>query len=222
MGKEKKEEIESELEALEKQRNESIGKLKEALEKPEFTKPKEFHRQMEVIQNFYSTRAVAHASFFVASIFGLFTILALMESSFQKLSNYWSWIALGLLSITYWGVFVIGLHSFLKFGRYSIYAQIAARLTSGQADDWILDSKLVEDNIRAEYTIGAKVMKWVKATKLARAMKRTKTTRRTNSLKLNEWFSRHNKDVYKWSYFGISISAFFAFLIIILLRNHFL
>ena len=187
---------------------------------------REFNRQVEIVQNFYSTRAVAHASFFVASIFGMFTILALMVSIFQKLSNDWFWTAMVLLSLTYWGIFLVGFHSFLKFSQYSTYAQHAARLTSGKADDFILQSVLEQDKILKKYTVRAGFMKWVKTTKLAKAMKHIKTVRRVNNLKPKEWFSRefsrHKIGIYEWAYFGVSISAFGAFLIIIFLRNHIL
>jgi hypothetical protein len=91
-------------------------------------KEQELKRQLTVAEDFYSSRTVAHASFFVASIFGSFTILALMEREF---------VSLVLLSIIYWFVFLFGVFSFLNFSRYAIRAQIAERKIANEAETFI-------------------------------------------------------------------------------------
>lgn len=84
----------------------------------------ELDRQLGIEEDFYSARAVAHASFFVASVFGLFTILAFMETS--------SMVSKALLSVTYWVVWGFGLYSFLNFSRYAVHAQQAESRTTRQ------------------------------------------------------------------------------------------
>jgi len=76
--------------------------------------------------DFNSTRAVAHASFFVASVFGLFTILASMER--------FSLMGKIFLSFTYWFIWLFGLYSFLNFSRYSIHAQQAKNRIVGEIE----------------------------------------------------------------------------------------
>jgi hypothetical protein len=66
------------------------------------------------IVDFYSNRAIAHASFLIASIFGLFSVLSFIEVS----SGY----PLIALSVTYWLLWLLGLYS---FGNFSFYASIA-------------------------------------------------------------------------------------------------
>lgn len=157
---------------------------------------KEINRQVEIVQNFYSTRAVAHASFFVASIFGLFTVLALMDSSFLELSSNWSsWAALVLLSFTYWGVFAVGWHSFMKFSQYSIYAEYAESLTAQKANELVVTRSFERNEIVTLATILARPREWFN-----RKLKRYYIS-----------FSRHNKDIYDLAYVGIGISAFIAF-----------
>jgi hypothetical protein len=90
----------------------------------------ELERQLAIVEDFYSTRAVAHASFFVASVFGLFAILELMERRFSMTS-------LALLSLAYWIVWAFGLFSFLNFCRNALRANYAERMIASQAEGLI-------------------------------------------------------------------------------------
>jgi hypothetical protein len=102
----------------------------------------EFDRQLSVVEDFYSTRAVAHASFFVASIFGLFAILAFMER-FTMVSKI-------LVSFAYWAVWSGGLYSFMRFSFYSGRAQAAQRRTTKDAEKlW----DVVPENPKGQQTI---------------------------------------------------------------------
>jgi hypothetical protein len=103
----------------------------------------ELNRQLTVAENFYSSRTVAHASFFVASIFGSFTILALMKREF---------VSSVLLSIIYWLVFLFGVFSFLNFSRYAIRAQIAEGKTANEAETFI-KQELEKPNTRQDKLI---------------------------------------------------------------------
>lgn len=75
--------------------------------------------QYEVIQDFHNKRANAFASLFVASMFGLFTLLSLMERIVDLTSP------LILLILCYLTVFGFGLYSLLNFSYYATVAQIA-------------------------------------------------------------------------------------------------
>ena len=69
---------------------------------------------------FYSDRAISHASFLVASIFGLFTVLSLMtNASIELLSLIWL-----TLTCVYWFLWTFGLYALLNFGYYAIVAQV--------------------------------------------------------------------------------------------------
>lgn len=66
--------------------------------------------------DFYSDRAVAHASFLIACIFGLFTILSLVDTIF------W-WVSLLLLFMTYYGLWAFGLYCLLNFRYYVLFSE---------------------------------------------------------------------------------------------------
>lgn len=73
------------------------------------------------IIQFHSDRAIANASFLIASVFGLFVILALMPSSPADLLS-----IKGLsLAVTYGFLWGFGLYSLLNFGYYADNAQVA-------------------------------------------------------------------------------------------------
>jgi hypothetical protein len=89
-------------------------------------------KRLSTVQDFFSKRAVAHASFFVASIFGLFTILSLMEKFVNRMPFYgiiwqlawdWNFARFLLLSSSYWFIWLFGLYSFANFGYYATLAQ---------------------------------------------------------------------------------------------------
>ena len=71
--------------------------------------------KISVMADFYSDRAVAHASFFLASFFGLFSILALAQSNQDSLK--WIW------AIPYWLLFLGSLYTFTNFSLYATYAE---------------------------------------------------------------------------------------------------
>lgn len=79
---------------------------------------------------FYSDRAIAHASFLVACIFGLFTILSVMNNVFGKFSLL-VWI---LLAITYWVLWSFGLYSLLNFGFFATVAQVSKEMITEGSD----------------------------------------------------------------------------------------
>ena len=64
--------------------------------------------------DFYSDRAVAHASFFLASLFGLFSVLSLAQNQ-HTLKCVWA--------IPYWLLFLGSLYTFVNFSFYATYAQ---------------------------------------------------------------------------------------------------
>ncbi len=66
--------------------------------------------------DFYSDRAVAHASFLIAIIFGLFTILSLVNIKFR-------WESLLLLFTTYWGLWGFGLYCLYNFRYYALFSE---------------------------------------------------------------------------------------------------
>lgn len=80
--------------------------------------------EYEVIQDFDNKRANAHASLFVASMFGLFTLLALMARILNRSMPYFV-IVLGLLFVSYVFVFVFGLYSLLNFFIYATVSEAA-------------------------------------------------------------------------------------------------
>jgi hypothetical protein len=102
-------------------------------------------KRLSIVQDFFSKRAVAHASFFVASIFGLFTILSLMEKFINRMPFYgviwqlaWDWNSARflLLSSSYWFIWLFGLYSFANFGYYATLAQ--------KAEEKIVENKDIE------------------------------------------------------------------------------
>jgi hypothetical protein len=70
--------------------------------------------------DFYSDRATAHASLFVASLFGIFTLLAIV----QNLSGFGVWASI----IIYFALIYAGYFTLVRFG---FYADISQRITEG-------------------------------------------------------------------------------------------
>ncbi len=68
--------------------------------------------------DFFSDRATTHASFVVATTFGLFTILFSL-TNIPK--TFWAIIVIG---ITYFALLGLAIYSFLNFGYYAILADI--------------------------------------------------------------------------------------------------
>lgn len=93
--------------------------------KPEDPREEPDIRRVGPLLDFYSDRAVAHASFLVASIFGLFTLLTII----QQLD-----VHLMLLSVPlfWWSVPIFFVFSYLGYYtllRFGFYARIAQKLS---------------------------------------------------------------------------------------------
>lgn len=71
-------------------------------------------QKIAIMVDFYSDRADAHATLFLAFLFGLFTVLAIAQNQ-----NTCKWI----WGIPYWFLFLGGFYSFLNFSLYATYAQ---------------------------------------------------------------------------------------------------
>jgi len=97
-------------------------------------------KSLSIVQDFFSKRAVAHASFFVASMFGLFTILSFMERDVNRISLAWNWnLRLSLLSATYWFIWLFGFYSLGNFGYYATLAQHAEEKIAENKDNEIIN-----------------------------------------------------------------------------------
>lgn len=72
----------------------------------------------EALLDFYSDRAVAHASFFLASLFGLFTVLAITQNAQV---NKWLWL------IPYFLLFSLGVYTYSNFCYYAVLADSIRR-----------------------------------------------------------------------------------------------
>jgi len=141
-----------------------------------------------VVQDFYSKRAVAHASFFVASVFGSFTILTFMERCYERLSSNGiaSIMTLVLLSLTYWAIGGLGFYSFMNFSNYSNLAQHAEQKGAGKVD------KEIRDEARK---IQGKATGWFA------------------DIKSSKQFARHNLLMFLLAYLAVIIFAFTAFVL---------
>jgi len=97
--------------------------------------------KLATIQDFYSKRTVAHASFFVSSLFGLFTLLSLMltvkarGSTLVPLET-----ILVLLLVPYGIVWFFGLYSLFNFDYYASLAEHAeTKIASDKMSELALD-----------------------------------------------------------------------------------
>lgn len=83
-------------------------------------------QEYEVIQDFDNKRANAHASLFVASMFGLFSLLALMGRIVDRtLPSFANYAVIILLLLSYIFVWFFGLYSLLNFFFYATVAHYA-------------------------------------------------------------------------------------------------
>ncbi len=138
-----------------------------------------------VIQDFYSKRAIAHASFLVASIFGLFTILSILRGMMNEPWN----LARTFLVVSYWGVWAFGAYSFLNFGYYASLSHDALlKIARDQNDSLIKDST-------AKHQIP---VKWFFELKAGREHA--------------GWVRRHNVMIVSFLYIVLGIFLFFAVL----------
>jgi hypothetical protein len=79
--------------------------------------------RFDALLDFYSDRAVAHASFLVASIFGLVTMLAIVQQLDENnIAIIW------LSSVVFFGISYMGYFALIRFG---FYADVAQKLTKG-------------------------------------------------------------------------------------------
>lgn len=83
------------------------------------------YEALSSLLDFYSDRAVAHASFLVACVFGLFTILSLLGGKELHLKF--------VYSIAYWMLWLGGFYSLLNFRLFATEAQkIAGFIENGK------------------------------------------------------------------------------------------
>lgn len=70
----------------------------------------------------YSSRAVAHASFFIASIFGIVTLSAVIQQMSEKP---WFWFLFLVLSmLLFFGFSYVGYYTMKRFGYYADLAEV--------------------------------------------------------------------------------------------------
>lgn len=77
--------------------------------------------------DFYSDRATAHASFVVASVFGIFTIFAILRAEKSLLWLMWT--------STYVALQFALVYCFYKFSYYAVLADIVRRQLEGGKDE---------------------------------------------------------------------------------------
>ena len=81
--------------------------------------------RISALLDFYSDRAVAHASFFVASIFGLVTLLSII----QQLNMHLTWFSIPLSWCSIPLFFAFSYVGYYTLGRFSFYADISQKLS---------------------------------------------------------------------------------------------
>jgi hypothetical protein len=79
----------------------------------------------------YSSRAVAHASFFVASIFGLITFTALASEGFVDMGNVWYYF---LCTYLFWIFAYLGHYTLRRFNSYASIAEAIAKKGLNEKD----------------------------------------------------------------------------------------
>lgn len=92
--------------------------------------------------DFFSDRAMAHASFVVATIFGMYTIL------FAKINAMPSW---EVLILAYIALIIIDVYSFLNFGYYATLASITRHELQGYYKDEI--KKMLHNNLKKRHKL---------------------------------------------------------------------
>jgi len=80
--------------------------------------------RISALLDFYSDRAVAHASFFVASIFGLVTLLSII----QQLNMHLTWFSIPLAWCSIPLFFAFSYVGYYTLGRFTFYADISDKL----------------------------------------------------------------------------------------------
>jgi len=103
--------------------------------------------------DFYSDRAVAHASFLVACVFGLFTILALVQNM-EFIPNLLLKIFLILISIaSYGGICLIADWCLRKFGSYATAASYYSFLVDEYAEPEKFVMEIEKKGVRRKVTL---------------------------------------------------------------------
>jgi hypothetical protein len=152
--------------------------------------------EYEVIQDFYNKRANAHASLFVASMFGLFSLLALMGRIVDRYSFAGSNLTvLILLSISYGLVWLFGLYSSLNFFFHATIAQHA-------------EKKIVQDKDRRIIDKAKAKWKWIPKT--FADFKGPKTSN-TSEEEESRWFNNNKENAFVFFYFLIGLLPLIAF-----------
>ena len=91
--------------------------------------------RLAALLDFYSDRAVAHASFFVASVFGTFSLLFLVKN----------WYSLVLVAMPYSILVLFGIYSLLNFGKYASLAEKTKNLFYPFTRTWRDDVEIERD-----------------------------------------------------------------------------
>ena len=100
---------------------------------------------LATIQDFYSKRTVAHASFFLSSLFGLFSLLSLMTivkvqgSTFLRTEG-----ILILLLVPYGIVWFFGLYSLFNFRYYAAIAEASQVKMVGNEAGTLIGEALIK------------------------------------------------------------------------------
>lgn len=85
----------------------------------------EYIQMLSALLDFHSDRAEAHASFFVASLFGLFSVLQVAQNLLNSGVIFISlWITKAIWLVICWFLFYFGVYSYFKFGYYASYAHM--------------------------------------------------------------------------------------------------
>jgi hypothetical protein len=164
------------------------------------------------MQDFFNKRGNAHASFFVASMFGLFNLLALMgrfvDRSLFSVGNLGVIIS---LLLSYGFVWFFGLYSLLNFFFYATVAQIAERKIVGE-----MESELI-DEVRKSWTLIPRRFASVKEqTKNTSAQtsenKSEQASEQTFEVKV-KWLGRNKETLFVIAYVAIGLLSLVAFLI---------
>lgn len=123
--------------------------------------------QLSALLDFYSDRAVAHASFLVATVFGLFAILQLVSKGFSD-----------FVFIMYWSVFMAGLYCLLNFGYY-------AGLAETTKNKLLAPTISKKDGIKESVIIQITLQRW-RNTLIRRVFIRSKPAPRESRITLGE------------------------------------
>ena len=110
----------------------------------------EIKHEDEIMLSFYSSKANSHASFVIAEIFGMYSLLVLISK------DYLCW-----LIIAYVALLLLNAYSFLAFSYYSAISQsMLSRLAETEIKRQLTD---VEKQMRGLTARALRVRNWVNA-----------------------------------------------------------